>query len=278
MLADEGKVFETNATKAILYGDLQKNKTVSTIDGTVESYLLHFPVTAASASEAMTLGMGGTAVYYVRFYFDSTNECLSEGPFYDQNSDLETDMAGVAKKEGFLQEEIDGDYLHRMISGKLDDCGWPAGEIKVKARLESVSKKGGLVIVSQAVFPLSSAKGSGLYDGYREQVVRRWTSGDAANTVDDEAMLSTIEKHLEKNWGYDVTTVNLTYLKYESPKSFRFEGFFAGKDPKDGSCMSGDLFGTGGVSANGSYFIHQGNNSMGFGAFDCDLAEEVRNR
>jgi hypothetical protein len=279
MFPDAGKIKDENATKAILYGDLQKNKTVSTIDGTVNQYLLYFPVTAASTSETMGSAMtGGSVNYAVRFYFITENECLKEYAFYDTNTDIEGDMSDVAKKQGYIEEEIDGDYLNGRISDRLDDCSWPAGTHQVQARLETGGKKGAGIIVSQATFPISSAKGSGLYDGYREQIVRKWTSGDASNTVDDEALLATIEKHLEKNWGYDVTTVNLTYLKYESPKNFRFEGMFAGKDPNEGTCMMGDLFGTGGVSSNGAYFINAGNNSMGFSPFDCDIAAEVKNR
>lgn len=274
MFADAGKIYESNATSATLFGDFEKSKKVSKIDGTSRTFMAYFPITAQSVSEASVPSPFSSSTFYrVKvMLMGGDAECLATNFAYERQYDIDELMPDFAKKNSFIEEEIDANSLRARIGDILEECGGNAST-KAVLQLETQGKKGATVIISKAIFPIEDMKGAN-----DAQFIERWTRGDAANTVNDEALLATIENHLERNWkGYDVTTVNITFIKYDYAKNFEFEGAFIATDD-EGICQAGDLFGSGGKTSSNAYYINAGNNTMGFSPVDCELASQVANR
>lgn len=172
-------------TEAKLYVDSKVRIPINTIDGSSDQYSIYFPITQESIStEVKPQTLDGKSIYSVKIFFSSSEECFAGDIIYDRQYETES-LTKLAKKVSFINEVIEGNYLNPILGNRLNDCGWPEGIISLKITLESKTKSGATLIISEKNIYIISNKRGAFYKKYKEQVIDSWADQSISNTMSD---------------------------------------------------------------------------------------------
>ncbi len=276
-----------NPTTARVYTDASKTEEVLDWKQMSKEYLLHAPLTKECLEGVVKMVGFSITPYHIAVSFEG-NE-VSEGfdglEFYTADGEAQPGFHSLQKRQGYVEYPIDGEKLRKSMVEHLEAHNWPAGKLTLHVKLVSQNDSGEPIVVSRAITTIEGGKRGPAYIHFKgalkarhEAVYKKFTSGTAANTLRNRALAAAVEYYFETRWpNEDITTVNLTGMRYQdtSMTDFSIDGYYISQ--KDGECFYSSFYGDG-LPSMGGYSVTWFNSLDQEELLDCTVAERLRNR
>ena len=270
-----------------LYADASKSSPVSSIDGSASNYLVSIPLTAENLKQVYKFPGLQYTEYAIRFKFVSGQDCLPKGEFYHEQAQSPATLHKMLKKGEAFEHTLDAAEFHKQVISYCNKCNWEHTTMKARLEVLVPSKSGKEMVMSSTEFTINSGASSSFYKMHNKGmadassgIIKRFTSGNFANTENVPGLNSAIERYMETKWPTeDITTVNVTYYAYTNTAgtAFKFEGAYITKKKGTGTCKYNTCYGDGTKSGN-SYSISFFNSMDRETQMECGAAEKLKNR